>query len=85
MAGRNMKAGDHSTFWLLYGQYGATIDFETFCREFFPTMTRSTVKNRISMGKLPRPINGIFDVRDIADWWDECRKGDRVGMKNLYR
>lgn len=68
-----MSASEHSTFWLLYGQHGATMTFEQFCVEFFPNITRKAVRNRISAGNLPRPINGVFDVRDIANWWDAQR------------
>lgn len=65
---------EHSTFWLLYGQYGATISFARFRAEFFPKLTEKAVRNRISAGTCPRPVNDVFDVRDVADWWDAQRK-----------
>jgi hypothetical protein len=67
------QAAAHSTFWLLYGQHGATMSFEKFCAEFFPGLTHKAIRNRISAGNLPRPINDVFDVRDVSDWWDACR------------
>jgi len=69
-----MSASEHSTFWLLYGQHGATMTFKQFRAEFFPGLTDKAVRNRISAGTLPRPINDVFDVRDVANWWDAQRK-----------
>lgn len=70
-----MAAAEHSTFWLLYGQYGPTMTVEKFREEFLPKMTMKTVQNWIARGDAPRPINGILDVRDVASWWDSQRKG----------
>lgn len=69
-----MAGAEHSTFWLLYGQYGATMTVEKFREEFFPKMTMKTLQNWIARGDAPRPINGVLDVRDVASWWDSQRK-----------
>lgn len=63
-----MSAPEHSTFWLLYGQYGATMTFETFCREFFPQIKEEAIRGR--MRGLQPVIGRLYDVRDVADWWD---------------
>lgn len=64
---------EHSTFWLLYGKHGPTMTLDAFCREYFPDSTLKTVRNHISRGDAPRPINGVLDVRDVAAWWDGKR------------
>ncbi len=68
-----MAAAEYSTFWLLYGQYGPTMAVEKFREEFFPKMTMKTLQNWIARGDAPRPINGVLDVRDVANWWDGQR------------
>lgn len=64
---------EHSTFWLLYGKYGPTLSLDQFCRDFFPKLTLKAVRNRIARGDVPKPIDGVLDVRDIANWWDKLR------------
>ncbi|KAK6697176.1 hypothetical protein SNK04_014264 [Fusarium graminearum] len=48
-----MAAVEHSTFWLLYGQYGPTMTVEKFREEFLPKMTMKTVQNWIARATLP--------------------------------
>jgi hypothetical protein len=72
-----MPAAEHSTFWLLYGQYGPTMSIEKFREEFMPKLTMKTLQNWIARGDAPRPVNGILDVRDVAEWWDNQRCGIR--------
>jgi hypothetical protein len=69
-----MSAAEKSTFWLLYGQYGPVMDLDAFRREFLPKLSLKAVQNRVARGDVPRPINGVLDVRDVADWWDGQRK-----------
>ena len=69
-----MSVVEHSTFWLLYGQYGATMTVEKFRQEFMPNLTMKTLQNWIARGDAPRPVNGVLDVRDVAAWWDQLRK-----------
>jgi hypothetical protein len=64
---------EHSTFWLLYGKYGPTLTLEQFWRDFFPKLTLKAVRNRAAKGNIPKPIEGVLDVRDVADWWDKQR------------
>lgn len=66
--------GEHSTFWLLYGKHGPTMTLNAFHQEYFPGVILKTVQNHIANGDVPRPINGIYDVRDVAAWWDGKRK-----------
>ena len=68
-----MSAAEKSTFWLLYGQYGAVMSLDEFRREFLPGLTLKAVQNRVARGDAPRPLNGVLDVRDVADWWDTQR------------
>lgn len=65
---------EHSTFWLLYGKHGPTMTLDAFRREYFANVTARTMQNYVSRGDVPRPINGILDVRDVAAWWDGKRK-----------
>lgn len=70
-----MTAAEKSTFWLLYGHYGPRMTLEQFRNEYLPNLTLKAVQNRVSRGDAPRPINGVLDIRDVADWWDSQRKG----------
>lgn len=40
-----MAAAEHSTFWLLYGQYGPMMTVEKFREEFMPKLTMKTLQN----------------------------------------
>lgn len=66
-------AAEKSTFWLLYGQYGAVMSLDEFRREFLPKLSLKAVQNRVARGDVPRPRNDVLDVRDVADWWDKER------------
>lgn len=68
-----MAAAEHSTFWLLYGHYGPTMSVEQFRTEFMPKLTMKTLQNWIARGDAPRPVHGVMDVRDVANWWDDQR------------
>lgn len=71
---------DLSTFWLLYGRYGMTMTLENLRDEFFPGLLLKSVKNRQSAGLLPRRAGDVYDVRDVAEWWDEQRNDRRVSL-----
>jgi hypothetical protein len=55
------------------------MSFDRFCAEFFPNLSHKAIRNRISAGNLPRPIHDVFDVRDVAEWWDKCRQSAKAG------
>lgn len=63
-----------STFWLLYGQHGATMTMEALRLQFFPSLSHKTMINKAAAGHLPKRTGDVFDVRDVADWWDQQRK-----------
>jgi hypothetical protein len=70
-----MAARDLSTFWILLGSHGATMTLEDIRNAFFPELTLKTMRNKASAGLLPRRAGDVFDTRDVADWWDDWRKG----------
>ncbi|MCW0374920.1 hypothetical protein [Xanthomonas sacchari] len=69
-----MAADDYSTFWLLFGKYGATMTMEQLRDAFFPESAMKTMTNRYSARLLPLKTGDVFDTRDVATWWDDQRK-----------
>lgn len=63
------------TFWLLYGQFGATMIIEQLRTTYFPTTKLKTMANKHTAGLLPPRVGNVYDTRDIASWWDDQRKG----------
>lgn len=70
-------AADLSTFWILFGQHGATMTTEQLRDAFFPGLSMKTMANKASAGLLPKRAGDVFDTRDVADWWDTQRKSMR--------
>lgn len=66
-------AMDFSTFWLLFGQYGARMTMEQLREAYFPSVTLKTMQNKASAGLLPARTGDVYDTRDVADWWDAKR------------
>lgn len=62
-----------STAWLLAGEFGLAMTPEQFRAKFMPDKSEKTYRNRLSDGALPPLTNGLFDVQDVADWWDRLR------------
>lgn len=62
------------TFWLLFGQYGATMSLEQLRLAFFPSATDKTMANKHSARVLPERTGDVYDTRDVARWWDELRE-----------
>ncbi len=62
-----------NTFWLLFGQYGATMTLEQLRLAFFPKTTIKTMANKHSAGLLPARTGEVYDTRDVAAWWDSQR------------
>ncbi|MBN8791744.1 MAG: hypothetical protein J0I01_05895 [Stenotrophomonas nitritireducens] len=69
-----MAANDYSTFWLLFGKYGATMTVENLRDTYFPGAALKTMANKHSAGLLPPRTGDVYDVRDVAEWWDAQRK-----------
>lgn len=67
-------AAEFSTFWILYGQHGATMTVEQVRDAFFPGLAMKTMANKATAGLLPKRSGDVFDTRDVADWWDAKRK-----------
>lgn len=63
-------AHDFSTFWLLFGQYGATMTVEQLRDTYFPGAAMKTMANKHSQGLLPARTGDVYDTRDVACWWD---------------
>jgi hypothetical protein len=63
-----------STAWLLAGEFGLTMTPDQFRARFMPDTSEKTYRNRLSAGALPPLTNGVFDVQDVAEWWDGLRK-----------
>lgn len=68
-----MSATDYSTFWLLFGKYGATMTVEQLREAFFPHAAMKTMANKHSAGLLPPRTGDVYDTRDVAGWWDGHR------------
>ncbi|PPU19315.1 hypothetical protein [Xanthomonas arboricola] len=69
-----MAANEFSTFWLLFGKYGATMTMEQLRDAFFPGSAMKTMANKHNARLLPARIGDVYDVRDVACWWDEQRR-----------
>lgn len=67
-------ATDYSTFWLLFGKYGATMTLEQLRDTFFPSSSMKTMANKHSARVLPERTGDVYDVRDVATWWDKQRR-----------
>lgn len=63
-----------NTFWLLFGQYGATMTLEQLQAAFFPATKAKTMANKHSAGLLPARTGDVYDTRDVAEWWDSQRR-----------
>ena len=59
-----------STAWLLAGEFGATMTEEQFRAKFAPKDADKTFKNKLSAGTYPAMRGQVFDVQDVAEWWD---------------
>lgn len=70
IAKRSAPVSEMSTFWLLFGTFGPTMQLEDLRATFFPHATLKTMRNRATMGGLPPRAGQVFDTRDVADWWD---------------
>lgn len=68
-----LRGSGFGTFWLLFGQFGATMTLEQVRDVFFPGSKIKTMANKHSAGLLPRRIGDVYDIRDVADWWDHQR------------
>ncbi len=66
--------GQFATFWMLFGQFGPTLTVEQLRDAYFPSSTLKTMANKHTAGLLPPRTGGVYDTRDVADWWDEQRK-----------
>lgn len=62
-----------STFWLLFGKYGQTMTMEQLRDAYFPGLSMKTMANKSGQGLLPKRTGDVFDVRDVAAWWDQQR------------
>lgn len=69
-----MTAPGFGTFWLLYGQFGATMTIEQLRATYFPTAKLKTMANKHTAGHLPLRVGDVYDTRDVASWWDEQRQ-----------
>lgn len=61
------------TFWLLFGQFGATMTIEQLRDAYFPSNKIKTMANKHSAGLLPPRTGDVYDTRDVAAWWDAQR------------
>ena len=68
------KARDFSTFWILFGLYGATMSLIQLRNTFFPMATMKTMANKHAAGLLPLRTGDVYDTRDVAKWWDDQRQ-----------
>lgn len=62
------------TFWLLYGQFRATMTIEQLRMTYFPAAKLKTMANKHTAGLLPPRVGDVYDTRDVANWWDVQRK-----------
>ena len=72
-----MKSHPHqqfSTLWLLFGQFGSTMSMEQLRDTYFPGLSIKTMQNKASRGQLPPRTGDVFDVRDVAAWYDQMRQ-----------
>lgn len=65
--------GNISTVWLLVGQFGQTMTIEQIRNTYFPGLSIKTMHNKACKGQLPPRTGDVFDVRDVATWWDSQR------------
>lgn len=63
-----------STAWLLAGEFGATMTVEQFRAKFMPDASDKTYRNKLSDQAIPRPRGQVYDVQDVAEWWDALGK-----------
>lgn len=63
-----------STVWILIGQYGQTMSLDQLRDTYYPTVSRKTMQNKACKGELPPSTGGVYDVRDVAAWWDSKRQ-----------
>ena len=57
------------TFWMLFGQSGATMTIEQLRDACFPSNKIKTMANKHSAGLLPPRTGDVYDTRDVAAWW----------------
>lgn len=62
-----------STFWLLMGQFGQTMTITQLRDTYFPGLALNTMQNKGCRGELPKRTGLVYDVRDVAAWWDSKR------------
>ena len=67
-------ASEVSTFWMLFGQFGATMTTEQLREAFFPSAKPKTMANKHTSGLLPPRVGDVYDTRDVATWWDGQRR-----------
>lgn len=70
-------APDYSTFWILFGKYGATMTLEQLRDAFYPGSSLKTMANKHSARLLPPRTGDVYDLRDVAEWWDMQRNTRR--------
>lgn len=70
----NMGGVGFGTFWLLFGQFGATMTLEQLRDAYFPGSKIKTMANKHSAGLLPARTGEVYDTRDVASWWDAQRQ-----------
>ncbi len=63
-----MAAVNYSTFWLLFGKYGATMTIKQLRDAFFSGSTMKTMANQHSVRVMPARTGDIYDTRDVAAW-----------------
>lgn len=69
-----MRPHGFGTFWLLYGQFGATMTLDQLRATYFPMAKPKTMANKHTAGLLPPRTGEVYDTRDVANWWDGQRK-----------
>ena len=62
-----------STLWLLMGQFGQTMTLEQIRDTYYPSLAINTMRNKACKGQLPARTGEVYDVRDVAAWWDAQR------------
>jgi hypothetical protein len=78
---RDATAQIESTFKMLERKFGLTMTLIDIGEQFFPNMSIKTMQNKASCGELPLRAGYVYDIRDVAQWWDIQRAQGKPGRR----
>ena len=65
------EGAQRSIFEILVERFGLTMSLDEFTHVFFRGRCRKTIMNKASQGLLPLRVGGVFDTRDVAEWYSQ--------------